>query len=329
VTGTNGKTTVTLLMADMLDASGLRTVAAGNIGTALSDVAAESWDVVVVEASSFQLRFVETFHPAVSVVLNVVEDHLDWHGSFHAYLAAKANIARNADPNDPLVYDFDDVGAAKLAAGTPAQPVPVSGLERPGGGWGPESGTLVMPFGAVPMEALPVRDPAFLLDQVAAGVAAHIVGAVPDRIVGVLQRFSPSNHRRTVVGEWDGVTWIDDSKATNPHAAIAAVRAYESVVLIAGGRNKGLDLSPLVHQPNLRGVIAIGEAAAEIAVAAPPGRVTTADSMDDAVVAADGIARPGDVVLLAPGCASFDMFDSYAERGDRFAESVRRAKEGS
>lgn len=143
----------------------------------------------------------------------------------------------------------------------------------------------------------------------------------------MITTFQPDPHRRTLVGRWEEVDWVDDSKATNPHAAIAAAGAYSSVVLIAGGRNKGLDLSGLLAVPQIRYVIAIGEAAAELEAAAGQMPIVGAATMDEAVAAADRIAEPGDTVLLAPGCASFDMFRSYAHRGDRFAEAVRRRKE--
>jgi UDP-N-acetylmuramoylalanine--D-glutamate ligase len=127
------------------------------------------------------------------------------------------------------------------------------------------------------------------------------------------------------VGLWDGIAWVDDSKATNPHAAIAAIRAYPSVVLIAGGRDKGLDVRPLAFEPNVRAIVAIGESAPVLAAVSP--RTTVAATLEEAVALADGIARQGDTVLLAPGCASFDMFRSYGDRGDRFAAAVRHRKE--
>jgi UDP-N-acetylmuramoylalanine--D-glutamate ligase len=156
-------------------------------------------------------------------------------------------------------------------------------------------------------------------------MAALEVGGTAEGVAGALRRFRPGRHRREVVGTWNGVTWIDDSKATNPHAAIAAIKAYPSVILIAGGRNKGLEVDAISGQPNLRHVIGIGEAGPGMVLAAAAG--TAVDDLEAAVALADRLARPGDTVLLAPGCASFDMFHSYAHRGDVFAESVRRRKE--
>jgi len=322
ITGTNGKTTVTSLVADMLLAAGRKAVATGNIGTALADVAGRTWDVVVVEVSSFQLRFVDQFRPRVAVLLNIAEDHLDWHGTLHAYAAAKANIFRNQDAGDALVYDIDDPGARTAVADAPSRLLPVSGNRIPEGGAGPAAGRLALPTGSVPLGDL--TDGSFIVDVAAAAVAAGEMGVGLDAIAAVVSRFQPGPHRRTRVGEWGGVSWIDDSKATNPHAARAAAAAYESVILIAGGRNKGLDLGPLVTAETVKHVVAIGETRDEIAAAVgDPGRVTPADSLSGAVAAAAAIAEPGDTVLLAPGCASFDMFPSYAARGDAFAAAVR------
>jgi UDP-N-acetylmuramoylalanine--D-glutamate ligase len=318
VTGTNGKTTVANATAAMLEHTGVKVCAAGNIGTALSSVVGESWDVVVVEASSFQLRFTEAFHPVAAALLNVAPDHLDWHGTEAAYAAAKARIYVNQTPQDILVFDADDPGAVAAVAGAGSTTVPISGRRLPTGGNGVDGDVVVIGDIELPR---PDLDVSYLSDLVAAGTLARHVGADPDGVGTVLSSFEPGPHRRTVVGRWDGVTWVDDSKATNPHAAVAAASAYRDVVLIAGGRNKGLDLAPLVAVPSVRHIFALGEAAHEL-VAAAPARVTVVDSMEAAVEAADQLAAPGTTVLLAPGCASFDMFRSYGERGDRFRRLV-------
>jgi len=323
VTGTNGKTTVIAATAAMLEAEGLRVVAAGNIGRALSDVVEDRWDVVVIEASSFQLRFTERFHPRAAAILNVAPDHLDWHGSLAAYSEAKQRIYANQTPDDLLVYDADDPGAIVAVAAAIAHRVPVSGSRVPLHGNGPDGDTLR--FGTMTLPR-PDLDPAFTLDLVAAGTLAAALGAGRGAIEVVVKGFVPGAHRRTVVGVWDGVPWVDDSKATNPHSAAAAAAAYPSVVLIAGGRNKDLDLSPLATVASVRHVIGIGEAAAELAAAVPPDRYTPAADLEEAVAVADTIAAPGDTVLLAPGCASFDMFESYAHRGEEFARIVRARK---
>jgi UDP-N-acetylmuramoylalanine--D-glutamate ligase len=164
-----------------------------------------------------------------------------------------------------------------------------------------------------------------MVDLAAAAVAALEMGAGLEAVASVVTGFAPGPHRRTVVGEWDGVAWVDDSKATNPHAALAATAAYPSVILIAGGRNKGLNLAPLVAAGTVKHVVALGEARHDlVAASSDPGRVTEVGSLDEAVAVAGSVAQPGDTVLLAPGCASFDMFSSYGERGDAFAEAARR-----
>jgi UDP-N-acetylmuramoylalanine--D-glutamate ligase len=326
VTATNGKTTITHMAVAMLQASGCRTAAVGNIGVPLTDAVGGEWDALVVEASSFQLRFVDSFHPRAAVLLNVAPDHLDWHGDFEAYLAAKARIHENQGPEDLLVFDADDPGAQRAVAYSRARRFPVSGIGRPRGGAGPEGGRLWLGEVAIDLEGVPSADPIFLVDAAAAGSAALEVGANPDGIAAALRTFRSPSHRREVVGAWDGVTWVDDSKATNPHAAVAAIRAYASVVLIAGGRNKGLDVASISAERRLRHVIGIGEAGPDMVAAASSGTVVA--DMGEAVALADRLARPGDTVLLAPGCASFDMFDSYAHRGDEFAAAVRNRKEG-
>jgi len=323
VTGTNGKTTVTAATTEMLVASGVDAVAAGNIGHALSDVAGESHEVVVVEASSFQLQFSSTFHPSGAAILNVAPDHLDWHGSFEAYAAAKRRIGEQQTSADIVVYDVDDPGARAAVAGLPARKVPVSGRSRPAGGNGPVRGRLAVGEMIV---SLPGLDEAFTVDLTAAATLAAHIGAAAGGIDAVIDGFVPRAHRRMVVGVWDGVAWVNDSKATNPHAAMAAIRAFSSVVLIAGGRNKGLDLSPLPNAASVRVVVALGEASDELRAATPPASFHQSVSLEHAVAIADGIAQAGDTVLLAPGCASFDMFDDYKERGMVFADLVRARK---
>ena len=326
VTATNGKTTITQMATAMLAASGRRVAAVGNIGTPLSEAVGGDWDALVVETSSFQLRFIESFHPQAAVLLNVAPDHLDWHGSFEAYLAAKARIHRNQGEQDLLVFDEADAGARQAVASARSHRWPVSGTRRPPGGSGPEEGSLWLGDAAVDLEGLPSADPIFLIDAAAAGTAALAVGASAEGISVALREFVPPSHRRQLVGTWDGVAWVDDSKATNPHAAVAAIRAYPSVILIAGGRNKGLDVAAIATEPRLRHVIGIGEAGPEMVAAAGSGSL--AADLEEAVALADRLARPGDTVLLAPGCASFDMFRSYAHRGEVFAATVRRRKEG-
>jgi len=326
VTATNGKTTITRMAVTMLQASGRRAAAVGNIGVPLADAVGGDWEVLVVEASSFQLRFTEAFHPRAAVLLNVAPDHLDWHGDFDSYLAAKARLHRRQGPDDLLVFDVDDAGAQRAVTGARARLCPVSGQRRPAGGSGPEGGRLWVGDVSVAVPVDHAADPIFLVDAAAAGTAAREVGADAAGIEAALHAFEAPRHRRELVGRWAGVAWVDDSKATNPHAAVAAIRAHAPVILIAGGRNKALDVAAISAEPGLRHVIGIGEAGPEMVEAAAAG--TVAAGMEEAVALADRLAQSGDTVLLAPGCASFDMFHSYAHRGDAFAAAVRRLKEG-
>lgn len=319
VTGTNGKTTVTSVAADMLVASGISAMAAGNIGTALSDIVLDPPDVVVIEASSFQLRFIADFHPRAAAILNIAPDHLDWHRDIGEYIAAKQRIFENQSAADILVYDADDEGAVQAVASSSSRLVPVSGRRLPRGGSGVDGSSLVI-GGARFIR--PDLDRAYTMDVVAAAEIASHLGATQQGIADTVVAFAPGEHRRTVVGTWSGVTWVNDSKATNPHAAAASVEAFSSVVLIAGGRNKGLDLSPIVAVPSVRKVIGLGEASKDFEAATDAERFVAANDLEHAIAIAGEVARHGDTVLLAPGCASFDMFDSYAKRGDEFVRLV-------
>lgn len=323
VTGTNGKTTTTVAAARMLQASDVTALAVGNVGAPLSD-AALAKDPLVVETSSFQLRFIDTFRPSAAAILNIAPDHLDWHGTMEAYVAAKARITEHQGPDDVLVIDPDDEVTTAAVRHTAARIVAASGVRRPARGNGPEGDAVFIDGHEF---ARPDIDRTFLYDLVVAGTLALHLGATPEGIDSVLTGFVAGRHRREVVGTWDGVVWVDDSKATNPHAAAAAIGAHRSVVLIAGGRNKGLDLTPIAEPASLRHVVAIGEAADELALVVDPGRMSIAGSMADAVAIAAGVAVTGDTVLLAPACASFDMFDDYGARGDAFAAEARRVHE--
>lgn len=328
VTGTNGKTTVTEATAAMLAASGISTAAVGNIGTPLSAVTEDAYDVIVVEVSSFQLELTDAFHPETAVLLNLAPDHLDWHPSYAAYVAAKARVFANQEANDLLIYDADDPGVGPVAARAPGRRHPVSGRSRPAGGSGPAAGSLHLPGVSVPLGSLTSPDPMLVVDLAAAAVAAIEQGARAEAVAEVCRRFRPGSHRRERIAEVGQVVYVDDSKATNPHAALASIGSFKSVVLIAGGLSKGLDLDPLVRAPNVRFVVAIGTAAPSLIEAAGENRSAFASTMDEAVSVAAGRAQAGDTVLLAPGCASFDMFEDYAARGSAFVTAVRAMSQG-
>jgi UDP-N-acetylmuramoylalanine--D-glutamate ligase len=298
VTGTNGKTTVTTLIAEMLVESGVSATAAGNIGRPLIDAVADDVDVVVAEVSSFQLELTTpAFVPDVAVLLNVAVDHLDWHGSREHYAEAKARLFAYQGPHDVVIVNADDPVVVELAARARSRVVPVTA------GDGSHD----------------------VFNARAATAAAIEVGAHPDAIAAVLARNESLPHRVQLVGEIAGVRYYDDSKATNPHATESALRGFEHVVLIAGGRNKDLDLGSLAtHVGRLRAVVAIGESAGEVEAAFVGSGVPvlTAASMHDAVHTAAAEAQAGDVVLLSPACASFDWYENYAARGDDFAREV-------
>jgi UDP-N-acetylmuramoylalanine--D-glutamate ligase len=337
VTGTNGKTTVTSLIEVLLRAGGRRPAAAGNIGNVLLDAvgraagreddAADDVDVFVVEVSSYQLAFCEVFRPRVAVLLAVAPDHLDWHGTFAHYAAAKARIFARQHDDDLLVYDADDEVASRLVLDAPARTVGVSLDSTVPGCYTVRDGRLVTPGGdeLVRVDELRRALPHDCTNALAAAAVVHALGVPAPATRAALASYATLPHRVALVGEASGVQWYDDSKATNPHAALHAVRAFGSVVLLAGGRNKGLDLSVLADaSSHLRAVVAFGESAPEIERAFAGIRpVTRASTMREAVRAAHATAQPGDVVLLSPGCASFDAYQSYAARGDDFAAEVR------
>jgi UDP-N-acetylmuramoylalanine--D-glutamate ligase len=329
VTGTNGKTTVTSMIVAMLEASGRRAIPAGNIGRPLIDAIGDDVDVIVAEVSSFQLEFAETFRPRVAVLLAITPDHLDWHGSFERYVAAKARITEHQEPSDLIVFDADDARASEVASASRARRVGVSGRADAPGCFRVVADVLVCPDGSEIVPLAGMRR-ALLHDRtngLAAAAAAFEAGASTAGVRGALGSYATMPHRVALVGEANWVRWYDDSKATNPDATLRALGSFESVVLLAGGRNKGLDLGVLAREAGrLRGLVAFGEARDELVAAfrsLPGDRVVTAASMHDAVRAAREFAKPGDVVLLSPACASFDMYEHYGARGDDFAAEVR------
>ena len=323
VTGTNGKTTVATLVASILVAAGVRAVAAGNIGFPLVSAAGADVDVLVAEVSSFQLEYTVGFRPDVAVWLNLAPDHMDWHPSMAHYAAAKARIWANQRPGDVAVVNAEDAEVLAAASSAPGRVV-TFGLAT--GDWRVAGGALRGPGGEVAAVAdLPRALPHDLSNALAAMAAATAAGADAAACRAGVSAFTGLPHRVQPVGECGGVRYYDDSKATTPASVLAALRGFESVVLIAGGRNKGLDLRPLAAEAGrLRAVVAIGEAAPEVAAAFDGTEVpvTVAASMEEAVGRATSAARPGDAVLLSPACASYDWYRSYGERGDDFARHV-------
>ena len=346
VTGTNGKTTTASMLHAMLVASGRRALLCGNIGEPVLDVLAQPAELLAVELSSFQLHWAPSLRPEAGVVLNVAEDHLDWHGTMEAYASDKARVLDGR----VAVVGLDDPVAAGLLPRA-AAPVRVGfrlGEPAPGE-LGVRDGVLIdNAFGAqvalAEAASIPVAGPVGVLDALAAAALARAVAVAPQAIADALAGFRVGRHRAEVVDVVDGVTYVDDSKATNPHAAQASIAAYPRVVWIAGGLLKGASVEELVRAVANRLVAAvligrdgsiIRDALSRHAPDVPvvelvtgedsgvPGTIEFSDSVMAAVVeAARGMAGPGDTVLLAPAGASFDQFSGYGQRGDAFASAV-------
>jgi UDP-N-acetylmuramoylalanine--D-glutamate ligase len=326
VTGTNGKSTTTVLAAAMLRAAGLRARAAGNLGEPALGLVGQPLDVAVLEVSSFQLETVETFRPRVAVLLNLEENHLDRHGSFDAYAAAKARIFAAQREDDVAVVNADDLRALALARAGRAS---LRTFQRVGpvarGAWWEGSAIgLAGPEGVRRLALDDFVDVAFppAENLLAALLAAEAMGADPAKALRALADFRPLAHRLEALGQLGGATWIDDSKATTPAAArFALERQSAPVVWIAGGRDKDLPFESAgrAARGRVRIALLIGEAAGKIADAL--GGDVPFERVGDLAAAARRaaeLARAGDVVLLSPACASFDQFRSFEERGERF-----------
>jgi UDP-N-acetylmuramoylalanine--D-glutamate ligase len=335
ITGTNGKTTTVRMLEAILRAAGLRAAAVGNVGEPLIDAvrAEPAYDVLAVELSSQQLHFAPSVRPAAGALLNLAPDHLDWHGSLAAYEQAKAAILRGA----VAIGNADDPPVAALL---PRDAVTFTLAEPGDGQLGLRDGQLVSnAFEDDGVTLLPASDvrPAGahnVANALTAAALARAHGVAPEAIAAGLRGFVPDPHRNQPVLTRDGVAWVDDSKATNPHAARASLTSYPRVVWIAGGQLKGVDVSGLIAEVagRLAGAVLLGQDRAVIAAAlarhAPEIPVIVVDSTDDGAMtevvhAAAGFAHPGDTVLLAPAAASYDMFANYGARGDAFAAAVR------
>ncbi|MBB5955718.1 UDP-N-acetylmuramoylalanine--D-glutamate ligase [Saccharothrix tamanrassetensis] len=332
VTGTNGKTTTVGMLESVLRAAGIDAVACGNVGLPVVDALLAGHRVLAVELSSFQLHWSPSVRPAAGVLLNLAEDHLDWHGSFEEYAAAKAGVLTG----EVAVAGVDDPFVARLLSSSPAAAHVGFTLGAPEEGQlGVVDGNLVdRAFGpdAVLAAVAEVRPggPPGLADAMAAAALARSQGVPPEAVRQGLRDFRPGAHRAEFVAESDGVRYVNDSKATNPHAAEASLRSHRSVVWVAGGLLKGASVDELVRSEGhrLRGAVLIGADREAIASAlaryAPSVPVAVLDdaTMEDAVRAARSMARSGDAVVLAPAAASMDMFSDYAHRGKAFADAV-------
>ena len=341
ITGTNGKTTVTSLLGELLRQSGKRVFVGGNIGVPLFDFLAggDDADVIVLEASSFQLEHSGDFRPDIALLLNITPDHLDWHGSFAEYISAKSRIFSRQRKEDVLIYCGDDPECCRIvedAKYLQKRRVFSFGCAKDGDVRIREGEVHVCLQGEeqnYDLSETSMSGRTGLLNCAAAIIGALLLGCRKKAIQKGLEGFSPPSHRMERIGEYRGVTYINDSKATNTGAVIAALEQLEGgVILIVGGRDKGDDYSLLFEAVAKKAVllVLIGEAADKIAGAlrgAAP--LVFADSVEKAVVRAANAATGGDTVLFSPACASFDMFESYAHRG-MFLQppSARCMKEG-
>jgi UDP-N-acetylmuramoylalanine--D-glutamate ligase len=337
VTGTKGKTTSTSLLGAMLEAGGIRAVVGGNIGTPLIERAdeldADTW--AVLELSELQLPTIDR-GADIALYTNIGEDHLDRHGSVASYRAVKARLAELTVPSGRVVLNADDPGCRALGLRLPPASIAWYGLERADGtdAWVEADGWLVVRGQRVlPATDVPLSGRHMLANVLGAALAAMLVGAEVEPIGAAIRSFSGVPHRLESVGERGGVRWVNDSQATIPVAAIAALNAFDApIVLIAGGKDKGLEYGAFADAiaARCRAVVLIGETADELERLIG-GRVPVlrAGDMDEAVAAAASAARAGDVALLAPAAASFDMFVDYAARGDAFREAVGHLEAGA
>jgi UDP-N-acetylmuramoylalanine--D-glutamate ligase len=362
VTGTNGKTTTVQMLESILRSAGLRAVACGNVGLPIVEAVMDPdrYDVLAVELSSFQLHYTSSMAAHSAAVLNVAEDHVDWYDGwppdpvanpapFERYLADKGRIYSGvehacvynvADPvTEQLVRDAEVADGARAIGFTLGPPgVGMLGLvddvlaDR----------AFIEDRHNAAAELCTVADlattaPHYIANALAAAALARSYGVPTSAVRDALSTFKPDGHRISVVGVWDEVTWVDDSKATNPPAALASLQAYDPVIWIAGGLAKGAHFDDLVSRVagRLRGVVLLGadapviaEALARHAPDVPVFRLPSGETspMDRVVAQAAAFARPGDTVLLAPGCASMDMFANYGARGDAFIDAVHRMR---
>ena len=329
ITGTDGKTTTTMMTAAILESAGLRTMAVGNTDVPLISALNTDARAFAVECSSFRLAHTQQFRMCASAWLNFAPDHLDWHPNLSDYFEAKAKMWAHCVEGDVAVAPFDDLRIIEAAQASNARVV-TFGIA--GGDYHSFDGWLCGPMGRI----MPISEMGRSLPHDVSNALAAIAVCLEAGLANVadvasaLQIFKNAPHRIQFVGEKGGVRWFNDSKATSPHAVSVALNSFENIVLIAGGKNKGLDLSALAEQPSrMRAVVAIGDASDEIAHAfTGVCEIKRATSMQEAVNMADSFAQDGDVVLLSPGCTSYDWYANYGQRGEDFMKCVGKLLTG-
>ncbi|HNJ98030.1 MAG TPA: UDP-N-acetylmuramoyl-L-alanine--D-glutamate ligase, partial [Ilumatobacteraceae bacterium] len=330
VTGTDGKTTTTFMAAHMLATAGHNPAAVGNTEVPLVAALDTDADVFVVECSSFRLNWLEHFRAEASVWLNLAPDHQNWHASLAAYEASKARMWSNLRPTDVAVGNADDEVVLRALR---ALPGPTRTFGRATGDYRVNDGWLVGPSGRIIEVAAMSRSLPHDLTNALAAAAIVLEARLASTadVARALATFQHPPHRIEPLGEIAGVRWFNDSKATSPHAALTAIQGFERIVLLAGGRNKGLDLASLATEHDrIKAVVALGDAAEEIVAAfSAHCPVEVATDMADAVRRAAALATPGDVVLLSPACASFDWYPGggYPARGEDFRRNVAALRE--
>ena len=324
ITGTDGKTTTTLMTAAMLHAAGHKSLAVGNTETPLIAALNTDTQVFAVECSSFRLANCENFRTRASVWLNLAPDHLDWHTGIESYTAAKAQMWAHTRAGDVAVAPVDDAQIMHIAHESTARTVTFGASH---GDYHAQDGRLNSPHGSIMNIADMKRAmPHDITNALAAAAISIESGLVePSHVARALSEFDNAPHRIEYVETIDGVKWFNDSKATSPHASAVAIKSFQNIVLIAGGRNKGLDLHELSNHPQrVKAVVAIGDDAPEIEKAFDGVcRVVRGGSMQEAVRLARTLAVSGDVVLLSPACTSYDWYNNYMERGEDFMQCVR------
>jgi UDP-N-acetylmuramoylalanine--D-glutamate ligase len=334
ITGTNGKTTTTSLVGHVLQAAGRPSLICGNIGYPLVAAAREAEEgcLLVAELSSFQLEYTTSFRPKVAALLNLTQDHLDWHGDLGRYVDAKLKIFANQTPEDFAVVNWDDPLVRQAIPRLVARVVPVSHHVELEGGVYIAGGEIRTDFSG--SEQVVVRVDELLVrghhnvDNAMVATAISLCLGVPAEVIGrALKTFRAIEHRMEEVHTQDGRLWVNDSKATNPDSTVRALTAYDQPIVLLGGRNKGSDLSTLVEvvAARAKGAVLFGEAGAEFEEAFQMAghSAPRVDTLRDAVHLARRLSSAGDVILLSPACASFDEFTSYEDRGQRFKEWVR------
>lgn len=337
ITGTNGKTTTTTLTGEILKAAGRETVVGGNIGQALSaevqGVGAAG--VVVAEISSFQLEGVIAFKPHIAAILNLTPDHLDRHRDLATYQAMKERIFANQTKEDYLILNYDDPAVREMARRAPSQVVYFSRASELPAGVFVQDGVIKIAWLDETLDICPLADLKIpgahnVENALAACACAYFAGARPRDMAAVLAAFTGVEHRIEPVATLNGVTWYNDSKATNPESSVKALEAFPGrIILIAGGRDKNTDLGEFMNLARAKTdhLILLGEAADRFAAAAERHGVRAIHRVPDfpaAVALAHSLARPPQLVLLSPACASYDMFNNYEERGRTFKDLVRR-----